>query len=54
MRLITKLKGLKNTKIDAVSSANLVNFVGDGLINARSKLLKNNIKLAIRNETTKF
>ncbi len=43
-------KGLKNKKIDAVSTANLVNFVGDGLINARKELLKKNVKLAIRNE----
>lgn len=44
------LEGLKNKKIDAVSTANLINFIGDGLINARKKLLKNNIKLAIRND----
>ena len=42
------LEGLKNLKVDAVSTSHLFNFIGDGLINARKSLLNNGIKLAIR------
>ena len=38
-------EGLKNKKIDAISSANLLNFVGDGLIQARDYLLKKKIDI---------
>ncbi len=37
--------GLKNNKIDAVSTANLLNFVGDGLKIAREEILKNKFLL---------
>ena len=42
-------EGLKNQKISAVATANLFNFVGDGLINARSKLISLGHDLAIWN-----
>ena len=38
--------GLNNNKVDAVATANLFNFVGDGLINARSHLISLGYKLA--------
>ena len=38
-------QGLKNAKINAVATANLFNFINDGLINARNILLKKNIKI---------
>ena len=37
---------LKNPKVDAVSTANLLNFVGDGLKNAREDLIKNKFNIA--------
>ena len=37
--------GLKNNSIDAVATANLLNFVGDGLLKARTELLKKNFNL---------
>ena len=37
---------LKNPKVDAVSTANLLNFVGDGLKNAREDLVKNKFNIA--------
>tara|TARA_B110000238_G_scaffold189947_1_gene222607 strand:- start:261 stop:1070 length:810 start_codon:yes stop_codon:yes gene_type:complete len=39
--------GLKNEKIDAVNTANLLNFLGDGLKNAREEMIKNNFMLPI-------
>ena len=35
-------EGLKNLKVDAVATANLFNFIGDGFINARKNLLTKN------------
>ncbi len=42
--------GLKSEKINAVATANLFNFIGDGLINARNKLLENNCELVDWND----
>jgi len=39
-------EGLDDKQIDAVATAHLFNFVGDGLINARKKLFDNNYNLA--------
>ena len=39
--------GFENTKIDAVATANLLNFVGDGLIEARKSLIEKGIPLPI-------
>ena len=41
--------GLKNNSIDAIATANLLNFVGDGLLKARKELLKKNFNLPIWN-----
>ena len=43
------LEGLRNKQIDAVATANLFNFVGDGLFNARSYLIQNGVNLAMWN-----
>lgn len=40
------ISGLQNTKVDAVATAHLFNFVGDGLSKARKTILEKNIKLA--------
>lgn len=40
------LEGLSNEKVDAVSTANLFNFVGDGLERARNHLLLNGLDLS--------
>ena len=40
--------GLNIDFVDAVSTSHLFNFIGDGLINVRKFLLKNNFNLAIR------
>ena len=40
------IEGLKNNKIDAVSSSHLFNFIGDGLKRARQEAIKSKIKLA--------
>ena len=40
------IKAFKKKKINAVSTANIINFVGDGLQEARKKIIKNGIKLA--------
>tara|TARA_B100000767_G_scaffold35115_1_gene29840 strand:+ start:541 stop:1341 length:801 start_codon:yes stop_codon:yes gene_type:complete len=45
-------EGISNPKVDAVSTANLLNFVGDGLKLAREEMLKNNFKLPIWNVQT--
>jgi cyclase len=37
--------GLRHKKIDAVNTSNLLNFVGDGLKNARQEILKNKFLL---------
>ena len=39
-------EGLTKDEIDAVSTANLLNFVGEGLINARKVMLRNDLPLA--------
>ena len=40
------LEGIKLSQVNAVATANLFNFIGDALINARKYLLNNNINLA--------
>lgn len=40
-------EGLEHPKIDAVATANLLHFIGTGLIDARVKLIENRIPLAI-------
>jgi cyclase len=45
------LEGLNNRQIDAVATANLFNFVGDGLFNARDYLTQNGVDLAKWNNT---
>ena len=35
-----------HNKIDAIATANLLNFVGDGLQDAREQITKNGISLA--------
>ncbi len=40
------MEGLRRQKVDAVATANLFNFVGNGLIKAREKILNKNINLA--------
>ena len=43
------LKKIK--KVEAIATANLLNFVGDSLKIVRQKLIKNKIDLSIRNLT---
>ena len=40
------LEGLKHDRVDAVSTANLFNFVGDGLSKARHNLIEKKMQLA--------
>tara|TARA_B100000315_G_scaffold73343_1_gene66934 strand:- start:1637 stop:1879 length:243 start_codon:yes stop_codon:yes gene_type:complete len=40
------LEGLNDGRVDAVGTAHLFNFVGDGLINARNSLYKIGMNLA--------
>ena len=40
------IEGLNDSRVDAVGTAHLFNFVGDGLINARNTLYKINVNLA--------
>jgi cyclase len=40
------MEGIKLNQVNAVATANLFNFIGDGLINARKYLLNNKINLA--------
>ncbi|HIP37708.1 MAG TPA: imidazole glycerol phosphate synthase subunit HisF [Crocinitomix sp.] len=40
------ITGLEDTNISAVATANLFNFIGDGLPNARKKILEKNINVA--------
>ena len=44
------LDGFRNSQIDAVATANLLNFVVDGLINARNVLSNNGVKLGTWND----
>ncbi len=39
------LEGLEKIKISAVATANLLNFINNGLINARKKIIENNFDL---------
>jgi imidazole glycerol-phosphate synthase subunit HisF len=39
--------GFENTKLDAIATANLLNFVGDGLIEARKSLIDQGIPLPL-------
>ena len=41
------LSGIRVEGVDAVATANLFNFIGDGLPNARQLLLKNSVDLAV-------
>ena len=40
------MEGLKRDKIDAVATANLFNFIGNGLPNARQKILEEKLNIA--------
>ena len=40
------IEGLKREKVDAVATANLFNFVGNGLPNARKKIIEENLNIA--------
>lgn len=40
------IEGLKREKVDAVATANLFNFVGNGLQNARKKIIEENLNIA--------
>ena len=40
------LEGLKDCRVDAVTTAHLFNFIGDGLKKARQNILDNGIELA--------
>ena len=40
------LEGLKRKEVDAVATANLFNFVGNGLPNARKKIIEENLNIA--------
>jgi cyclase len=40
------LEGLQNSEVNAVATAHLFNFIGDGLPTARKRLLESNIQLA--------
>jgi len=40
------LKALKNKKVDSIATANLLNFVGNGLQEVRYLLMRNGVKLA--------
>ena len=40
---------LSDSRIDAVVTANLLNFIGDGLVTARKEILHNGINLAVWN-----
>lgn len=48
------LSGLLNSRVDAVASAHLFNFVGDGLKNARAKVIENGVHLADWPSLTEF
>jgi cyclase len=40
------MEGLKRDKVDAVATANLFNFIGNGLTNARQKIIDENLNIA--------
>lgn len=40
------IEGLKRPKVDAVATANLFNFIGDGLVNAREEIINKNLNIA--------
>jgi cyclase len=40
------LEGLQRSEVDAAATANLFNFIGDGLPNAREHLIGNGILMA--------
>jgi cyclase len=40
-------EGLKLEKVNAVATANLFNFIGDGLINARKKIISNGENISV-------
>jgi cyclase len=40
------IEGLLREKVDAVATANLFNFIGDGLVNARKNVIKKNLNIA--------
>lgn len=40
------IEGLKREKVDATATANLFNFVGNGLPNARKKVIEENLNIA--------
>lgn len=40
------LEGLKRKNVDAVATANLFNFIGSGLPNARKKIIEENLNIA--------
>ena len=40
------IQGLKREKVDAVATANLFNFIGDGLVNAREEIISKNLNIA--------
>ena len=44
--IISILSGLRDSRVDAVSTAHLFNFVGDGLKKSRESILLNGIDLA--------
>ena len=41
-------KGMKISKLDAIATSNLFNFIGDGFSNSRNYLINKKINLAIR------
>ena len=40
------IQGLKRERVDAVATANLFNFIGDGLVNAREEIISKNLNIA--------
>jgi imidazole glycerol-phosphate synthase subunit HisF len=40
------IQGLQLSGVSAVATANLFNFIGDGLPNSRNKIINNNINIA--------
>ena len=48
------LEGLKDNRVDAVATAHLFNFIGNGLKKARQNILNNGIELATWKTTEEF
>ena len=48
------LQGLRDKRVDAVATAHLFNFIGDGLKKARQNILDNDIELASWKTTKEF